>query len=223
MTLHTTPRIHNLGSRTPAPVRERLLAAGKDLFAADGYDSTTTAAIARQAHTSESQLVKHFGGKEGLLEAILETTWERLAVSLREAVLASASPLDRILTLADLVLAALERDEKLRTLILLESRRVRKRAAQQVVITSGFRRFVGMLDAGLLEMRRLGWLREGTPLEAVRSAWLGATEGLMRDQLLGHLMDFPASYEWADIRAASRHALSGFLTPAGLRALPKAP
>jgi AcrR family transcriptional regulator len=213
---HTDGHRPQLGA-TPS-TRERLLAAGKDFFSAEGYENTTTAAIARRAGTSESQLIKHFGSKEGLLEAILEAAWTRLDPGMRQVVQQADSAVRRLLSLCDFVLAALERDRKLRTLILLESRRVRKRA-QQVLITNGFRRFVGLLDAALLEMQLKGLLRDGTPVEVVRSAWLGATEGLLRDQLLGDLMDFPARYTHQDVSQASRLVLAGFLTPAARRLL----
>ena len=39
--------------------RSRLLAAGKTLFARHGYEQASTAAIAREAGTSESQLVRY--------------------------------------------------------------------------------------------------------------------------------------------------------------------
>src|SRR5437763_15214441 len=61
------------------PTRARVLAAAKELFSSGGFEGTTTAAIARQAETSESQLIKHFGGKEGILVAIFEEGWERSA------------------------------------------------------------------------------------------------------------------------------------------------
>src|SRR5436190_1559546 len=54
--------------------RTRLLASGKTLFARLGYEQTSTAAIAREALTSESQLVRHFEGKAGLLAAIFDGT-----------------------------------------------------------------------------------------------------------------------------------------------------
>src|SRR5688572_7518797 len=52
----------------PASSHDRILAAAKHLFATRGYESSSTVAIARAAGTSESQLMKHFGSKEGLLE-----------------------------------------------------------------------------------------------------------------------------------------------------------
>src|SRR5262249_320630 len=55
--------------------RSRLLAAGKELFARHGYEQASTAAIARLAGTSESQLVRYFDGKAGLLQAIFNESW----------------------------------------------------------------------------------------------------------------------------------------------------
>src|SRR5687767_11638279 len=85
--------------RTAPSVHERLLAAAKDLFAAEGYDNATTAAIARRAGTSESQLIKHFGSKEGLLEAIFDRAWARLEDEVREAIQQAGSALERLLAL----------------------------------------------------------------------------------------------------------------------------
>lgn len=67
---------------TPLPktsTRDRILLAGKEFFATHGYENTSTAAIARSAQTSESQIIKHFGSKEGLLQAIFEDGWTRIA------------------------------------------------------------------------------------------------------------------------------------------------
>src|SRR6516165_5785857 len=65
--------------------RERILSAAKQLFARNGYENTSTVAIARDAGTSESQLMKHFGSKQGLLMAILDRGWnatiERIKVT----------------------------------------------------------------------------------------------------------------------------------------------
>src|SRR4029077_17686023 len=86
---------------------ERILQAGRDLFAEDGYENTTTSAIARRAGTSESQLIKHFGSKEGLLEGIFEAAWGRLAQGAQIALEASASPLERLQALTELMASSL--------------------------------------------------------------------------------------------------------------------
>lgn len=58
--------------------RERLLKAAKTLLAECGYEATSTSIMCRLAGTNESQLVKHFGSKQGLLEASFEYTWEQI-------------------------------------------------------------------------------------------------------------------------------------------------
>ncbi len=54
---------------------DRILRSAKHLFARNGYENTSTVAIAREAGTSESQLMKHFGSKQGLLLAIFDRGW----------------------------------------------------------------------------------------------------------------------------------------------------
>src|SRR5512142_1487950 len=68
----------------PASSHDRILAAAKRLFASQGYEATSTMAIARLAGTSESQMMKHFGSKEGLLEAILDEGWKSMGPALSE-------------------------------------------------------------------------------------------------------------------------------------------
>ncbi|TLZ28289.1 MAG: helix-turn-helix transcriptional regulator, partial [Gammaproteobacteria bacterium] len=61
-----------------ASSRERLLSTAKRLMAEAGYERVSTAAIAREAGTSESQLVRNFGSKAGLLETIFDESWAPL-------------------------------------------------------------------------------------------------------------------------------------------------
>jgi AcrR family transcriptional regulator len=61
---------------SPATTHETgFLPRGKVLFSKSGYEQTSTAAIAREAGTSESQLVRYFGGKSGLLETFFNEAW----------------------------------------------------------------------------------------------------------------------------------------------------
>ncbi len=52
--------------------RERLLAAAAWLFCHMGFQATGVDAIARRAGTAKTSLYKHFGNKDGLIEAVLE-------------------------------------------------------------------------------------------------------------------------------------------------------
>jgi AcrR family transcriptional regulator len=178
--------------------RDRLLAAAKQLFASRGYENTSTAAIARMAGTSESQLVKHFGSKEGLLEAIFDQGWERMQAAQR-GVPGPAAPAEKLIALLDLVLSALEADPELKELMLLEGRRVRKEG-RMVLLTRGYQEFVRTVDALLLEMRAAGELHASVNPQAVRSGVMGMLEGLLRDQLLARRVGYPAAYTAQEIR-----------------------
>jgi AcrR family transcriptional regulator len=206
----------------PSPVHDRLLAAATELFAADGYESTTTAAIARAAGTSESQLIKHFGSKEGLLAAIFDGAWAHLEPLARAAVARLPAPLERMAAMAEIVTAGLEADRRIRTLMLLEGRRIRKRG-HNVVMTAGYLRLVALFDQALQELQAAGRVRPEVHVQAVRSAWIGSLEGMLRDQLLADMAGFPAGYGGAELREVSRLVLSCFLTAAGRKALPSDP
>jgi AcrR family transcriptional regulator len=189
---------------------DRILQAGRALFSEDGYENTTTSAIARRAGTSESQLIKHFNSKEGLLEGIFDQAWQRMAQGVESVQRKEAPPLDRLRALTELMIAALESDKQMRTLMLLEGRRIRKHG-HMVMMTRGFQQVLEVLDGILRELQYSGKLRPDLHPEAVRSALIGAFEGLLRDQLLAQRGDFPAHYDGTELRTAFRAVLECFL------------
>jgi len=189
---------------------DRILQAGRVLFAEDGYENTTTSAIARKAGTSESQLIKHFGSKEGLLEAIYDRAWQRLGPALQQVQETNGSPFDKLRALTDLMIGALERDKEISTLMLLEGRRIRKHG-HLVLLTSGFQGLLGVVDGLLKELSEAGLLRQDLNPEAVRSALIGAFEGLLRDQLIAERAEFPAHYTGVELRAVYQAVLECFL------------
>jgi AcrR family transcriptional regulator len=189
---------------------DRILQAGRELFAGDGYENTTTSAIARKAGTSESQLIKHFGSKEGLLEAIYDQAWQRMSRGLGQILESRQPPFDKLRALTELMIGALERDREISTLMLLEGRRIRKHG-HLVLLTRGFQQVLGVVDGLLKEMHEAGMLRQDLNPEAVRSALLGTFEGLLRDQLLAERASYPAHYDGAELRAVFRAVLECFL------------
>src|SRR5215210_8766111 len=129
---------------------DRILQSGRALFAEGGYENTTTSQIARNAGTSESQLIKHFGSKEGLLEAIFEQAWKGLAPAVQPVLASSRTPREKLTDVIDLMFQALESDPEMRVLFLLEGRRIR-RHGHVVVLTRGFTRMVTVVDTILRE------------------------------------------------------------------------
>lgn len=49
-----------------------------ELFANEGYNNTSTSKIAKQAGVSEGLIFRHFQNKQGLLDAIMQMTYERI-------------------------------------------------------------------------------------------------------------------------------------------------
>jgi TetR/AcrR family transcriptional regulator, regulator of autoinduction and epiphytic fitness len=180
------------------PSRERIREAAKALFAERGYELTSTAAICRLAGTSESQLIKHFGNKQGVLEAIFQCGWEQVNPAIRLATESVASPRQKFEMTIEMMLNFLNKDEQLSRLFLLEGRRIRD-DGKQVVLVPGFLEFVKIVDGILQELTDQGKL--AVHPQALRSALMGAIEGLLRDKMLASSMDYPATFSNADIRS----------------------
>jgi AcrR family transcriptional regulator len=198
--------------------RDRLREAAQRLFADRGYEPASTAEICRLAGTSQSQLIKHFGSKQGLLEAIFDHAWEEINPAVRLAIEKVPSPREKLKILADMLLTFLGQNQQLRTLFLLEGRRIRG-DGQMVVLVPGFLEFVRLLDGILKEMAARGELVTGIHVQALRSGLMGAFEGLLRDQLLARPSRFPASYSEADALAVFDHFLSSCVSSGGVRSV----
>jgi AcrR family transcriptional regulator len=167
---------------TPLSSHDRILLAGKTLFARSGYESTSTVAIARQAGTSESQLMKHFGSKLGLLTAILEDGWAHILEKARSISSSPVSSPQAILDIMDSLIAELERDPEIKTLLMMESRRISTDNAADPACT-GFLQFGTLLENMLDELKSQGALRSQLDVRATRAALYGMVEGLIFAQL----------------------------------------
>ena len=178
--------------------QQRILAAAMELFARQGFVHTSTAQVAREAATSESQLIKLFGSKEGLLEALFESLWAGLNAEVRHMAAAYPDPVRRLKAIASLVIARIDGDDRVRRLVLFEGRRIGSHGA---LISSGFRRFVEMIDTLMKQARAAGRLRHPMPTAAIRSLLIGGCEGLLRDRLLAGTA-YPARYSRKDIDRA---------------------
>jgi len=200
------------GLKSAAPAgatssHDRIREAAKSLFAKRGYESTSTLAICRLAGTSESQLLKHFESKQGVLEAIFEHAWENINPALRLATESIPNAREKFRMLVEMVLNFLDKDPELRFLFLLEGRRIRN-DGKFVVLVPGFLEFVGLVDAVLAQLADEGELTPGIHPQAIRSGLMGAIEGLLRDQLLARHNKFPASYSNSDVHAFCIRLLS---------------
>jgi AcrR family transcriptional regulator len=196
--------------------RERILLAAKNLFATRGYDNTSTIMIARAAGTSESQLVKHFGSKDGLLEAIFDQGWREVGDPFADCSLI-ASPHERLKHVFQHMLLGLERDPELMEVMLLESRRVRK-SATDVMESHGLFEFMRKLQLLLATIRDGGELLACLNLEATTSALVGACEAMLRDRIMVRRLGQEPAYAVNDILRVLDTMLPALLAPEQARA-----
>lgn len=192
------PQIDYVKSMPTISSHDRILFSAKRLFARNGYENTSTVAIAREAGTSESQLMKHFGSKQGLLSAIFDRGWGTIVARV-QATQSAISPTDRLLAVLESMVIELERDADLKELMALEARRVRK-DNHNVLIGLGFHQFIQLVDRLLIEMQDQGQIRPDLKLDAVRAAFIGMTEGLVREQVVARRSELRADYDFDDIR-----------------------
>ena len=189
---------------------DRILRAAKRLFAQSGYENTSTVAIAREAGTSESQLMKHFGSKQGLLVAIFDRGWA--SMNERIKTINHASPADRLLNVLKAISVELENDPELKVLSALESRRVRK-DSNEVVLTRGSHQYRELLDRILVDMQNEGQIRRDVNLDAVLAAIVGMAEGMWRDQVIAGRSEMRANYSFHDMEKVLEILIGAFQDP----------
>jgi TetR/AcrR family transcriptional regulator len=161
--------------------RGRLLSAGKSLFSRLGYEQTSTSAIAREAGSSESQLIRYFGGKSGLLDAIFNEAWHNLNDEITRTVAESEHGREAILGVFKLMIAAFAHDPDTASVFLFEGRRVR---GNEVALSKGFVQFHDLVCGLIRRGQADGSFRTDVNDDVLASAMMGAAEGMMRDRLI---------------------------------------
>ena len=180
--------------------RQRLLEAGKSLFSKLGFEQTSTAAIAREAGTSESQLVRYYRSKVGLLEAIFNQSWAELNTQIQRVVVAATDAREALVGVLECITEAFGKDPALAYLLLFEGRRIRG-ASSEIILSKGFMEFDNLLHVLIHRGKRDGTFRTDLNDDALASALLGATEAMIRDRLLAQRAGRPLPYSDQEIRA----------------------
>ena len=167
---------------TPKSSRERILEAAIHLFAYQGYENTSTLSIARAAHTSETQLVKNFNNKEGLLQAACDQVVIELAGIVPE-VQHISGPREKLREFFNRALRMLDDNPEYKMILLLDTRRVRRKTGGAVLVPPAAPAFLNLIDGILDEARVAGQLKPGLRSQLIRSAIFGAVGELLRDPL----------------------------------------
>lgn len=153
------------------------------LFSRNGYEQTSTAAIAREAGSSESQLIRYFGGKIGVLEAIFNEGWSRVQESMAGVVGDASHGREAIIRVLRMMTEMLGADDDLAFLFLLEGRRIRGNT-RDVILSRGFVQFMQGVNALIVRGQEDGSIRSDLPAEVIATALLGAAESMMRERVL---------------------------------------
>lgn len=190
--------------------RARLLAAGKSLFSRLGYEQTSTAAIAREAASSESQLVRYFGGKSGLLEAIFNEAWRGLNEEIRTHIEESEHGREAILRVLGLFVEAFGRDHDIAFLFLFEGRRVR---GHEVTLSKGFLQFIDLICSLVRRGQEDGSFRRDVSEIVLTSAMLGCAEGMIRDRMIAERAGQPSPFSDEVIQQVFEAMVNGLGAP----------
>ncbi len=193
----------------PDNSRTRLLAAGKTLIARLGYENTATSAIAREAGTSESQLIRYFGSKVGLLQAIFEEHWRPLNARIHDLLTDARDGRAAVLAVLSTILAAFDRDQDLATIFLFEGRRIRG-DSHAVVLSSGFVEFSDVVHRLIKRGQKDGSFDASFDSAALGAALMGAVEGMVRERVLARRAGSVRSYSDKQVQRIFDALLNGF-------------
>ena len=185
-------------------VRSRLIAAAKSLIARLGYEQTSTSAIAREAATSESQLVRYFASKSGLLEAIFNQAWAGLNERIQESIAQAEHERAAIARIFHLMIGAFERDPELGFIFLFEGRRVR---GHDIALSKGFVSFYELIHQLIRRGQEKGAFRKDLSADVLASALVGCAEGMLRDRIIAQRIGQPPSYTDADLERVFQHVV----------------
>ena len=188
--------------------RARLLAAGKELFASAGYEQASTAAIARAAGTSESQLVRYFDGKAGLLEAIFNESWRPLNEQIQTVVAASPQAREAVLSCLSAVTKAFGVDPELAFLFLFEGRRPRG-PEHDIALSKGYLQFAELMRSLVRRGQQDGSFSPDLSAAAIAAAMMGGVEGMIRERLLAERSGRTRPFSDRDIRRVLDCLLAG--------------
>ena len=179
-----------------AATAERLLAAGRRLFAQDGFDGTSVRALTREAGANLGAVTYHFRSKEALYQAVLETVFGPVRDRLGELARANAPAPERLELFVHAMFQRLRESPDLPRFMVQEIV-LGEHPSPQILDT--VRTVVGALSRILEEGQEEGSIAEGDPV------YLALT--LLSQPLYLSLM--PAFLRRDDLRAAELPQPSG--------------
>lgn len=151
-------------------------------FAAHGFAGTSTASIAEDAGVAEGTLYLHFGTKAGLLVAVMNDYYDRLAIEIDEVATGPGTAQQRLHRLVDHWLAASERDWAL-TSIFRQQGRFRGDERIVTAFAENNRHITRMIGGVIDELKLAGSVRDDVPTRLLRDMILGTIEHVQLGRL----------------------------------------
>ncbi len=144
----------------PLPTHDRILAAARELFTSRGYDSVSVRDIVAKARVNLGAVTYHFGSKEALYHAAIESMADPFATRIAELAATPGAPLDRIEAIVRGALAHLG-DHPGAPIVLL--RELANDRPLPPPIAALMRRNIGAVSGVIAEGQRDGTIRAGDP------------------------------------------------------------
>jgi AcrR family transcriptional regulator len=136
--------------------RDRIIATARRLFAASGYEETSTDAVLSESGVSRGALYHHFKNKQALFESVLEAVETDVAAKTANAARGIADPVESLRAGFDAFLE-LARDQEVRQIVLIDAHSVVGwEKWREIDERHGF----GGLKKGLRKIAATGRLRE---------------------------------------------------------------
>lgn len=167
-------------SKYEGSVEKRIYDAAKKLFAEKGHDETRLREIAAAAGTSESQVVKYYESKTGLLEALNGEMRVNIDDAFNKAQKDETDPLITLERLVSLLFELFGNEPALCKVYLFSTRYFALIPQEQLLPEAQFRAQIGEI---IKRGQKTKVFRSDITSRAAASVFWGAILGLMRDTL----------------------------------------
>jgi AcrR family transcriptional regulator len=144
----------------PTSTRERILRVARDLFTDRGFDAVSVRDIVARARVNLGAVTYHFGSKQALYHAAIESMAEPFAARIAELAAGPGKPLDRIEAIVRGALAHLLDDPGPPIVLLRELASDRPLPPPMAAL---MKRNIGAVAAVIAEGQRDGSIRAGDP------------------------------------------------------------
>jgi AcrR family transcriptional regulator len=189
-------------------VEARILQAAKVLFAQKGHEETKFQEIAAKARTSESQMVKYFGSKAGILDVLFSKARLYIDEPFERICKEKSDPIAILEKTSELLFDFYRKDRELLAVYLFSRRYYKQIAPERLIHGARFRKqLAGIFRRGQEEKV----FRNDFNPEVAASALWGAIQGMMRDKYYTEKANEFPDLSFEDMAAVSRTLIRSFV------------